>query len=123
MHHLERLQTGVNPGVTGAYKQYDGVGNTHRVVAPGADNSLDRTMDANDFDAEHNSNNFYSQHTNKNKRGDLKHHFANENYNTASNGDGTTTGLENFDTGDLSQYNDKDHTYNGQTVAHMHRDT
>jgi len=86
------------------------------------------------FDSKFNSNNFYSQHDNI-EADDFQRKFANVNANTASRGDGGITrnnkikeNVKNngrsFSHGGKSktQYNENDHTYNGQRVAHFHKD-
>jgi hypothetical protein len=76
----------------------------------------DATTDANRWDKQFNSNNFYSQHDNHGEYSAdhaLSNNMANDNANTEQR--------MSVD-GSVTEYSEKDHTYNGQRVAHLHID-
>jgi len=76
----------------------------------------DATTDANRWDKQFNSNNFYSQHGNHGEYSAdhaLSNNMANDNANTEQRMSVDST---------VTEYNEKDHTYNGERVAHLHID-
>jgi hypothetical protein len=96
--------------------QYDGrdvQGHTDDTTSHGA---------ANSFDATYNSNNFYSSHTHHSSA-DEQDSFSNSNHNQNSmNGRKDTDNYVSENT-PHTQYNENDHDYTGNKVAHLHIDS
>jgi hypothetical protein len=91
-----------------------------RVVA----DAHDATTDANAFDTAHNSNNLYSQHAHNNAPANYPgaHTQVASRTHSSPTGDAQTV-TETLSTAETTNYNENDHTYAGQRVAHVHIDS
>jgi hypothetical protein len=91
-----------------------------RVVA----DAHDATTDANAFDTAHNSNNLYTQHAHNNAPANYPgaHTQVASRTHSSPTGDAQTV-TETLSTAETTNYNENDHTYAGQRVAHVHIDS